>query len=180
MGWMSFLCQKKSKNSPYCAKSSPFGMRFYALFNRQFGNHNTLQNYFAGGALDLLFNFLDNTTWTFRGFVGGAGGGSVWKLPNNSYANFQFMINVGLRFTYAYTRALNGSYKWNKRIKWQKIINGLEVGVRIPTIRSYKTYRDIVVFVNYTWGHAGELCATATKKTSSLTNFLNKFNQIKA
>ncbi|WP_104681920.1 hypothetical protein [Helicobacter felis] len=31
MGWMSFLCQKKSKNSPYCTKSSPFGMRFYAL-----------------------------------------------------------------------------------------------------------------------------------------------------
>ncbi|WP_104681919.1 outer membrane beta-barrel protein [Helicobacter felis] len=79
-------------------------------------------------------------------------GGSVWKLPHNSYANFQLMINVGLRFTYAYTRALNGSYKWNKRIKWQKIINGLEVGVRIPTIRSYKTYKDIVVFVNYTWG----------------------------
>ncbi|WP_158652784.1 hypothetical protein [Helicobacter felis] len=59
---------------------------------------------------------------------------------------------MGLRFTYAYTRALNGSYKWNKRIKWQKIINGLEVGVRIPTIRSYEAYRDLVVFVNYTWG----------------------------
>ncbi len=78
MGWMSFLCQKKSKNSPYCAKSSPFGMRFYALFNRQFGNHNTLQNYFAGGAFDLLFNFLDNTTWTFWGLCGGSWSGGVF------------------------------------------------------------------------------------------------------
>ncbi|WP_158306688.1 outer membrane beta-barrel protein [Helicobacter bizzozeronii] len=119
--------------------------------------------YFAGGAFDLLFNFLDNATWTFGGFVGGAGGGSVWKLPHHSYANFQFMVNVGLRFTYAYTRALNGSYKWNKNIKWQKIANGLEVGVRIPTIRGYKTYRDFVVFVNYTWGICWELLRNCHK-----------------
>ncbi len=42
MGWMSFLCQKKARGKSHCAKSSPFGVHFCALFNRQFGKHNTL------------------------------------------------------------------------------------------------------------------------------------------
>ncbi|CCF80290.1 hypothetical protein HBZS_107380 [Helicobacter bizzozeronii CCUG 35545] len=45
MGWMSFLCQKKARGKSHCAKSSPFGVHFCALFNRQFwqAQHLTLQ-----------------------------------------------------------------------------------------------------------------------------------------
>nr|SFZ71010.1 OMP564 [Helicobacter felis ATCC 49179] len=108
MGWMSFLCQKKSKNSPYCAKSSPFGMRFYALFNRQFGNHNTLQNYFAGGALDLLFNFLDNTTWTFWGLCGGSWWGKCLEVALSLLCQFPIDDQCGVAL---YIRLYKSS-KW--------------------------------------------------------------------